>query len=77
VEDCIIMDYVRVGRGARLRRAIVDRHNVIEEGSRIGDAPDRDRARYTVSPSGVVVVPRGRSPYFARDSRGGGPGYAE
>jgi glucose-1-phosphate adenylyltransferase len=38
LEDCIIMDYVRVSRGARLRKVIVDRHNIIEPG-------DRDRLR--------------------------------
>ena len=26
------MDYVRIGRGSRLRRTVVDRHNVIAEG---------------------------------------------
>ncbi len=77
VEDCIIMDYVRISSGARLRRTIVDRHNLIEKGARIGFDPEQDRRSYTVSPSGVVVVPRGRIPYFARDSRGYGIGYAE
>jgi glucose-1-phosphate adenylyltransferase len=77
IEDCIIMDYVRISRGARLRRAIVDRHNLIEKNIHIGYDPEEDRRRYTVSPSGVVVVPRGRIPYFARESRGYGIGYAE
>jgi glucose-1-phosphate adenylyltransferase len=77
IEDCVIMDYVRVSSGARLRRTIVDRHNLIEKDIRIGFDPDEDRARYTVSPSGVVVVPRGRTPYFARGSRTTGTGYAE
>jgi glucose-1-phosphate adenylyltransferase len=77
IEDCIIMDYVRVSAGARLRRTIVDRHNLIERNSRIGFDPEEDRRSHIVSPSGVVVVPRGRLPYFARDSRGYGIGYAE
>ena len=77
IEDCIIMDYVRVSRGTRLRRIIVDRHNLIERESCIGFDPEEDRRSYTVSPSGVVVVPRGRLPYYARDSRGYGIGYAE
>jgi glucose-1-phosphate adenylyltransferase len=77
IEDCIIMDYVRVSRGSRLRRTIVDRHNLIERNSCIGFDPEADRRSYTVSPSGVVVVPRGRLPYYARDSRGYGIGYAE
>lgn len=78
LDECIIMDYVRVGRGSRLRRVIVDRHNLIEPGTRIGFDPERDRQRYPVSPGGVVVVPLGPANYYARGSRGsGGPGYAE
>ncbi len=78
LEDCVIMDYVRIGSGARLRRTIVDRHNLIEKDARIGFDPEQDLGRsYTVSPLGVVVVPRGRTPYFPRDSRGFGVGYAE
>jgi glucose-1-phosphate adenylyltransferase len=77
VDDCIIMDYARIGKGARLRRTIVDRHNLIEQGARIGWDPDVDRRSWTVTPSGIVVVPRGRSPFFARGSRGFGIGYAE
>jgi glucose-1-phosphate adenylyltransferase len=77
IEDCIIMDYVRVGQGARLRRVIVDRHNHVEPGTVIGYDHEADRRLYTVSPGGVVVVPKGRVGYYARDSRGTGPGYAE
>jgi glucose-1-phosphate adenylyltransferase len=77
IEDCIIMDYARIGAGARLRRAIIDRHNLIERGARIGEDPEQDRENWTLSPSGVVVVPRGRTPYFARGSRGFGIGYSE
>lgn len=77
IEDCIIMDYVRVGRGARLRRTIVDRHNLVAKGTSIGFDPGEDRERYMVSPGGVVVVPRGRAPFYPRGSRGSGVRYAE
>jgi glucose-1-phosphate adenylyltransferase len=60
IEDCIIMDYVRIERGCRLRRTIVDRYNVILAGTQIGYDPDRDRTRFHVDPSGIVVVPQGR-----------------
>ncbi len=70
LEDCIIMDYVRVCRGARLRRVIVDRHNIIEAGDTIGYDPEIDRQRYTVSAGGVTVMPSGQVSYFARDIRG-------
>lgn len=77
LEGCIIMDYSRIGRGAKLRRVIVDRHNIIEPGARIGFDRAEDARRYTVTPNGVVVVPRGRMGFYARDSRGKGPGYSE
>jgi glucose-1-phosphate adenylyltransferase len=77
LEDCVIMDYVRIGRGARLRQAVVDRHNAIPEGACIGFDADVDRARYAVSPKGVVVVPRGRSSFFPRRSRGHHRRYAD
>ncbi|MGA7801362.1 MAG: glucose-1-phosphate adenylyltransferase [Gammaproteobacteria bacterium] len=77
LEDCVIMDYVRVKAGARLRRVIVDRHNMVESGERIGFDREEDARRYHVTPAGVVVVPTGSVKYYARDSRGAGPGYAE
>ncbi|SFE59283.1 glucose-1-phosphate adenylyltransferase [Nitrosomonas sp. Nm166] len=77
LEDCIIMDYVRIGQGAKLRRAIVDCHNFIEANSRIGYDSEKDRQRYHVTPSGLVVVPLGDTSYYARGSRGKGGGYNE
>jgi glucose-1-phosphate adenylyltransferase len=78
IEDSIIMDYVRVCRGSRLRRVIVDRHNVIEAGERIGFDSEADRKRFHVSPAGVTVLPGGRPSYFARDHYGSkGRGYSE
>lgn len=78
LEDCIIMDYVRVRRGSKLKRVIVDRHNVIEPGTQIGYDTEADRQRYHVSPSGVAVLPTGLVGYFARSGRGkSGRGYTE
>ena len=57
IEDCIIMDYVTVRRGARLKRAIIDRYNVIGENERIGHDLGKDRGRYHVTKSGIVVLP--------------------
>lgn len=77
LEDCIVMDYSRIGAGSRLRRVIVDRHNNIEPGSVIGYDLEADRQRYHVTPGGVVVVARGDVCYYARNTRGQGPGYME
>lgn len=66
VEDSIIMDYVRIKRGTRLRRVIIDRYNTLEAGTEIGYDPEQDKARFHVTPTGIVVVPRGPAGQFAR-----------
>ena len=59
IEDSIIMDYGSVGKAAHLRRAIVDRFNIIGAGKEIGLNPEEDRKQYHVDPAGLVVIPRG------------------
>ena len=54
VDRCILMPGVRVGRHARLRRAIIDRDVFIPRGARIGFNPEEDRRRHTVSDGGIV-----------------------
>jgi len=77
IEDCVIMDYTRIGAGARLRRTIVDRHNMIAPGAEIGFDHERDRAAgYHVTKSGLVVVPLGDVRYFSRESPRAGDGYS-
>lgn len=68
LDNCIIMDYVRICRGARLRRVIVDQHNIIKENTRIGYNLEEDQRCYYVTPSGLVVVPPGKIDYFPRAS---------
>lgn len=58
VEESVLFPNVDVGRGARLRRCIVDKGVAIPAGEEIGFDPERDRARFTVSEGGVVVVTR-------------------
>ncbi len=59
VEECVLMQDVRVGSGAKLRRAIVDRNVTIPDGMQIGYDLERDRQLFTVTPDGIVVVPEG------------------
>ena len=44
------------GRGAVVRHAILDKNVQVAPGAAIGVHPELDRARFTVSSSGVVVV---------------------
>jgi glucose-1-phosphate adenylyltransferase len=50
------MDGVRVGRGAVVRRAILDKDVFVPEGAHIGVDQELDRSRYHVSPGGIVVL---------------------
>jgi glucose-1-phosphate adenylyltransferase len=59
VEDSILFENVNVGRHARIRKAIVDKNVVIPDGAKIGyDLAEDRRNGYTVTESGIVVVPR-------------------
>jgi glucose-1-phosphate adenylyltransferase len=66
IEDSIIMDHTTIGKGARLRRAIVDRYNIIPADAEIGYDAEEDRRRYHVDRAGIVVVPRGGRREFLR-----------
>jgi glucose-1-phosphate adenylyltransferase len=58
VEYSILMPNVKIGRNSRIRRAIIDTGVEIPESSLIGYDEEADRARgYTVTDSGIVVVP--------------------
>ena len=59
VDECILMDGVDVGRHARLRRTIVDKGVRIPPNAVIGYDMELDRKRFTVTESGIVVVPKG------------------
>ena len=58
VEDSILFDRVYVGVGAQLKRCIVDKHVRIPPGERIGFDPIADAERFTISESGITVVPK-------------------
>ncbi len=58
VNDSVIMDYVEIGRHARVRRAIIDKNVCIPEGDEIGYDLERDRKRFFVTASGLVVIPK-------------------
>ncbi|MFA5393686.1 MAG: glucose-1-phosphate adenylyltransferase [Candidatus Ratteibacteria bacterium] len=57
IEDSVIMEGVDIGRHAKIRRAIIDKHVKVPEGFRIGYNPEEDRKRFTVTDTGIVVVP--------------------
>lgn len=69
VEDSLLFEGVDVGRGATVRRAIIDKGVQVPAGVEIGLDPEHDRARgLTVTEGGVTVVPKGED--LARFERG-------
>jgi glucose-1-phosphate adenylyltransferase len=61
VDESIVFNHVNIGRRCRIRRAIIDRHVNLPEGTVIGYDLEADRARYAVSDGGIVVVVRPES----------------
>ena len=58
IQDSILMEGVSIGRRSNIRRAIIEKGVRIPEGTTIGYDLDADRARFTVTANGVVVVPK-------------------
>lgn len=56
VQESVIMENVEIGERARIRHAIIDKGVIIPPGTVIGHDRDADRARYTVTENGIVVV---------------------
>ena len=58
VSDSILFEGVTVGAPAQLNHCIVDKGVDIPPGTIIGQDPEEDARRFTVSPGGIVVVPK-------------------
>jgi glucose-1-phosphate adenylyltransferase len=60
VTDSVLFDRVRIGRGAVVQKAILDKNVIVEDGARVGVERDRDLERgFTVTDSGITVVGKG------------------
>jgi len=58
VEESVIMDDVVVGHHCKIKKAIIDKHNAIPAHTEIGYNPNEDKKRFTLTPRGIVVVPK-------------------
>ncbi|HCW89237.1 MAG TPA: glucose-1-phosphate adenylyltransferase [Marinobacter sp.] len=56
ISDSVIYPDVEIGRNCRIHRALIDRGCRIPDGTNIGINPEQDRARFHVSPGGVVLI---------------------
>jgi glucose-1-phosphate adenylyltransferase len=53
------MPSVKIGANSIIRNAILDKNVVVEPGAQIGINLEKDRALYTISQGGIVVVGKG------------------
>lgn len=58
ITDSILFHNVWIGRHARVRRAIIDKNVFIPEGYEIGFDPEEDKKKFTVTETGIVVIPK-------------------
>ncbi|MDR3611320.1 MAG: glucose-1-phosphate adenylyltransferase [Ignavibacteriaceae bacterium] len=58
VSDSIIMNNCNIGRHARIRRAILDKNVNVPEGYEIGFDLEGDKKKYTITESGIIVIPK-------------------
>lgn len=62
ISNSILFDGVKVGRNARINRAVIDKYVEIPENAEFGFDADYDRQRgLSVSPNGVVVIGKGHN----------------
>jgi glucose-1-phosphate adenylyltransferase len=59
VDESVVLANVVIGRGSKIKKAIIDKYNVIPPEMEIGYNPKEDRKRFPVTPRGIVVVPKG------------------
>ena len=58
ISDSIIMNNCNIARHARIRRAIIDKNVNVPEGYEIGFDLEGDKKKFTVTESGIVVIPK-------------------
>lgn len=63
LDGCVIMDNCEIKAGAKLKKVIMDRFNTIAAKQTIGHNMEADSQKYYIDPSGIVVIPRGKSKF--------------
>ena len=54
----------RIGKNCHIKKAIIDRFNVLPNGMKVGLNKEEDSQNYFIDPSGIVIIPRGRTKFL-------------
>lgn len=58
VEQSVLFSNVKIGKNAKVHRCIIDKYVEVPDGETIGLDLEKDKSRFTVTESGIVVVPK-------------------
>lgn len=58
IKDSVIMEGVVIGENVKIRNAIIDKQVMISSGTKIGFNAEQDSKRFTLTTSGIVIVPK-------------------
>jgi glucose-1-phosphate adenylyltransferase len=56
VENAVVLPYVNVGRGARLKNVVIDRGVRIPEGLVVGEDPELDATKFRTTQQGISLI---------------------
>ncbi|WP_082746195.1 glucose-1-phosphate adenylyltransferase [Sphingomonas sp. CCH5-D11] len=56
LDEAVVLPYVKVGRGARLRKVVIDRGVQIPDGLVVGDDPQLDARRFRRTDEGICLI---------------------
>ena len=57
--NSVIFDGVKIGKNVKINKCIIDKGVVVPDGEIIGDNIEKDKQRFTVTETGIVVIPQG------------------
>ena len=58
IEGSILLDNIKIGKKCSIKNAVIDKGAVIPDGTVIGYDNKKDAGLYTISESGIVVIPK-------------------
>jgi glucose-1-phosphate adenylyltransferase len=56
IDESVVLPEVQIGEGCIIKRAVIDKGCIIPPGTSIGVNKEEDKARFYVSPNGIVLV---------------------